>query len=121
MEEQAQHLIDATTGLFVIFGDSEPILDFSCSDILAAFKAGKIASNPFAQPPPGGSPMGLPPRPGMPGFNPMLPPPIAAGGGMGGGGMGGGGMGGMAGFAPPNFAPPNFSMPPHAMNRPPMK
>jgi U1 small nuclear ribonucleoprotein C len=49
MEEQAQHLIDATT---------------------AAFKAGKIASNPFAQPPPG-SGMGMP-RPGMPGFNPMV-------------------------------------------------
>ncbi|CRL00093.1 CLUMA_CG013375, isoform A [Clunio marinus] len=78
MEEQAQHLIDATT---------------------AAFKAGKIASNPFAQPPPGAGPMGLPPRPGMPGFNPMLPPPMA----------------------PPNFAgqPPNF-MGFQAM-RPPLK
>lgn len=65
--------------------------------VLAAFKAGKIASNPFANPPPGPG-MGMPPRPGMPGFNPMLPPPIAAGG--------------MPNFAPPNFAPPNF-MPPH--------
>lgn len=72
---------------------------------LAAFKAGKIASNPFAQPPPGTNPMGMPSRPGMPGFNPMLPPPIAASG--------------MPGF-PPNFAQPNFSLPPHAMTRPPM-
>jgi hypothetical protein len=32
--------------------------------ILAAFKAGKISNNPFAQPPPG---MGGP-RPGMPGI-----------------------------------------------------
>lgn len=68
----------------------------------------------------------MPPRPGMPGFNPMvsfgrylslsrcsfvtsfqLPPPMA----------------GAPGFAPPSmagFAPPNFSMPPHAM-RPQMK
>jgi U1 small nuclear ribonucleoprotein C len=50
MEEQAQHLIDATT---------------------AAFKAGKIATNPFANPPPGAIPQGMP-RPGMPGFNPMV-------------------------------------------------
>lgn len=59
MEEQAQHLIDATT---------------------AAFKAGKIAQNPFAVPPPkpgaGGvaippPTMGGPPRPGMP---PGMPP-----------------------------------------------
>lgn len=55
MEEQAQHLIDATT---------------------AAFKAGKIANNPFAQagkgvaiPPPAQLTMGQ--RPGGPG---MLPP-----------------------------------------------
>ncbi|CAO1315693.1 unnamed protein product [Diamesa tonsa] len=64
MEEQAQSLIDATT---------------------AAFKAGKIAQNPFAQPPPGmkpGAPNAMP-RPGMipgmpmAGFNPqmMTPPP----------------------------------------------
>ena len=107
MEEQAQHLIDATTGL---------LLNFLCRKIsfklkiivfiLAAFKAGKIASNPFAQPPPGT--MGMPPRPGMPGFNPMLPPPI-------------GGSGMPPGFAPPNFGQPNFSLPPHAMNRPPIK
>lgn len=58
MEEQAQHLIDATT---------------------AAFKAGKIANNPFAQvgkgvaiPPPAQLTMGQrPPGPGAPG---MLPP-----------------------------------------------
>ena len=55
------------------------------SFIIAAFKAGKIAQNPFAQPPPGMKP-GAPntmPRPGMipgmpmAGFNPqmMTPPP----------------------------------------------
>ncbi|XP_059612879.1 U1 small nuclear ribonucleoprotein C [Phlebotomus argentipes] len=50
MEEQAQNLIDATT---------------------AAFKAGKIAQNPFAQPPPKGvaipppNTLAPPPRPGM--------------------------------------------------------
>ena len=56
MEEQAQQLIDATT---------------------AAFKAGKIASNPFAAnkgaaipPPPN-----LGPRPGIPQGPPMMPPP----------------------------------------------
>lgn len=55
MEEQAQHLIDATT---------------------AAFKAGKIAQNPFAAPPPKvgvaippPNQLGPPPRPGM------MPPP----------------------------------------------
>lgn len=104
MEEQAQHLIDATTGSITSHIEKRQFLITNI--ISAAFKAGKIASNPFAQPPPGaGGPMG-PPRPGMPGFNPMLPPPIAAG------------M--PPNFAPPNFAPPNFSMPPHAM-RPPMK
>lgn len=60
MEQEAQTLIDATT---------------------AAFKAGKIASNPFAQPPPGaqvppGMPAGpnaMPPRQGIPtNFNPMV-------------------------------------------------
>lgn len=60
MEQEAQTLIDATT---------------------AAFKAGKIASNPFAQPPPGAAGVGIPPaaagagppRPGMPtNFNPMV-------------------------------------------------
>jgi U1 small nuclear ribonucleoprotein C len=54
MENEAQTLIDATT---------------------AAYKAGKIASNPFAQPPPGaaGPPPMMAPRPGMPtNFNPMV-------------------------------------------------
>lgn len=58
MEEQAQQLIDATT---------------------AAFKAGKIASNPFAAnkgvaipPPPNLAPM---PGPGVPQGPPMMPPP----------------------------------------------
>ena len=57
MEEQAQHLIDATT---------------------AAFKAGKIANNPFAPPgkgvaipPPAQLAMGQRPPGGAPG---MLPP-----------------------------------------------
>lgn len=65
MEEQAQHLIDATT---------------------AAFKAGKIPSNPFANnvkggaaiPPPANlPPMAGPPRPGppQPGPGPMMGPP----------------------------------------------
>lgn len=50
MEEQAQHLIDATT---------------------AAFKAGKIAQNPFSAPPPN---MTAVPPPA--GFGPrMMPPP----------------------------------------------
>ncbi|ALC46453.1 snRNP-U1-C [Drosophila busckii] len=61
MEEQAQHLIDATT---------------------AAFKAGKITNNPFAGPPPGAKPAGVsipppnmaPPRPGMPMMPPYMPP-----------------------------------------------
>ena len=62
MEEQAQHLIDATT---------------------AAFKAGKIPQNPFAAgppkppnvaiPPPQIPPMGIPQRPGM------IPPPVMMG------------------------------------------
>lgn len=59
MEEQAQHLIDATT---------------------AAFKAGKIANNPFATP---GKGVAIPPpaqltamgqRPGAPGTPGMMPP-----------------------------------------------
>lgn len=61
MEEQAQHLIDATT---------------------AAFKAGKITNNPFAGPTPGSKPAGVsipppnmaPPRPGMPNMPPYMPP-----------------------------------------------
>jgi U1 small nuclear ribonucleoprotein C len=61
MEEQAQHLIDATT---------------------AAFKAGKIPQNPFAAgppkpnvaiPPPSLPPMGMPQRPGM------ITPPVIMG------------------------------------------
>lgn len=58
MEEQAQHLIDATT---------------------AAFKAGKIANNPFAPP---GKGVAIPPpaqltmgqRPAGPGGPGMMPP-----------------------------------------------
>uniref|UniRef100_A0A1L8DBP5 U1 small nuclear ribonucleoprotein C n=1 Tax=Nyssomyia neivai TaxID=330878 RepID=A0A1L8DBP5_9DIPT len=62
MEEQAQHLIDATT---------------------AAFKAGKIPQNPFAQPPPKGvaipppNTLAPPPRPGG-----MIPAGIPHGAGM---------------------------------------
>ncbi|XP_030370910.1 U1 small nuclear ribonucleoprotein C [Scaptodrosophila lebanonensis] len=63
MEEQAQHLIDATT---------------------AAFKAGKITNNPFASGPPVNKPAGVsipppnltsapPPRPGM-AIPPYMPP-----------------------------------------------
>lgn len=53
MEEQAQHLIDATT---------------------AAFKAGKIAQNPFSNPPPNMNMTAVPPPTG---FGPprMMPPP----------------------------------------------
>ena len=51
MEEQAQHLIDATT---------------------AAFKAGKIASNPFAPPKGAAIP---PPASLTPGVRPGVPPP----------------------------------------------
>jgi len=64
MEEQAQHLIDATT---------------------AAFKAGKIASNPFAPP---GKGVAIPPPnmaqrpPGAPGAPGMLPPGMGPGGPM---------------------------------------
>lgn len=51
MEEQAQHLIDATT---------------------AAFKAGKIAQNPFSNPPPN---MTAVPPPNQFGPPRMMPPP----------------------------------------------
>lgn len=58
MEEQAQHLIDATT---------------------AAFKAGKIAQNPFSAPPPNMASMTSVPPPSsfapMGGGNRMIPPP----------------------------------------------
>ncbi|CAH0549550.1 unnamed protein product [Brassicogethes aeneus] len=84
MEEQAQHLIDATT---------------------AAFKAGRIANNPFAQP---GKGVAIPPpaqlaamgqRPGGPG---MMPP-----------NMGPGPM-------PPMMMGPHGPMPPMMGMRPPM-
>lgn len=89
MEEQAQHLIDATT---------------------AAFKAGKIAQNPFATGPPKAAipppNMGPPPRMPMPmgfqGMPPMMmrPPMINAPGG-------------------PMMMPPMMSMRPPMMNGPP--
>lgn len=73
MEEQAQHLIDATT---------------------AAFKAGKIAQNPFAAPPPGG--------PGKPGV--AIPPPNSMSQ-----------RPGMAGIQmPPGMPPGMMGMPPPA-------
>ncbi|KAB0790618.1 hypothetical protein PPYR_05287 [Photinus pyralis] len=83
MEEQAQHLIDATT---------------------AAFKAGKIANNPFATagkgvaiPPPAALTMAQrPPGPGAPG---MLPPGAAV---------------------PPMMMGPHGPMPPMMGMRPPM-
>lgn len=92
MEEQAQHLIDATT---------------------AAFKAGKIANNPFAAVAPGGKGIAIPPPgqmaqamgQGRPQGQPMLPPP----------GMPPGQM-------PPMMMGPHGPMNPHAMMgmRPPM-
>lgn len=93
MEEQAQHLIDATT---------------------AAFKAGKIASNPFAStkgaaiPPPNMNmgPMGpmRPPGPPQPGPGPMMPGPPGMHPGMG-----------------PMMMGPHGPMPPMmGMHRPPM-
>nr|CAD7415434.1 unnamed protein product [Timema poppensis]CAD7573815.1 unnamed protein product [Timema californicum] len=95
MEEQAQHLIDATT---------------------AAFKAGKIASNPFASskggvaiPPPSNMPHGGPPRP--PG--PMHGPPQQGPGMMGPPGMHQGPMGHM-------MMGPHGPMPPMMGMRPPM-
>lgn len=91
MEEQAQHLIDATT---------------------AAFKAGKIASNPFAAskgaaipPPPnlGPRPGGVPPQ----GPLGMMPPPgMHPGGPMGPGG--------------PMMMGPHGPLPPMMGMRPPM-
>ncbi|XP_063237437.1 U1 small nuclear ribonucleoprotein C [Bacillus rossius redtenbacheri] len=94
MEEQAQHLIDATT---------------------AAFKAGKIASNPFASskgaaiPPPSGMTHGGPPRP--PG--PVHGPPQQGPGMMGPPGMHQGHMG-------PMMMGPHGPMPPMMGMRPPM-
>ncbi|KAL1509388.1 hypothetical protein ABEB36_004140 [Hypothenemus hampei] len=87
MEEQAQHLIDATT---------------------AAFKAGKIASNPFAAPGKGG--VAIPPpaqlmaqRPGAPQAPGMMPPTMGPGGPM-----------------PPMVMGPHGPMPPMMGMRPPM-
>ncbi|XP_055297289.1 U1 small nuclear ribonucleoprotein C [Sitodiplosis mosellana] len=97
MEEQAQHLIDATT---------------------AAFKAGKIAQNPFSNPPPnmtavppptGFGPPRMMPPPGMPpmGMPPgMMPPGMRPGqmpGGMQGGPMR---MPPLTAMRPPMMAPP---------------
>lgn len=87
MEEQAQHLIDATT---------------------AAFKAGKIANNPFAQP---GKGVAIPPPPQLtmgqrpPGGPGMMPGP---------GGMGPGGP------MPPMMMGPHGPMPPMMGVRAPM-
>ncbi|ENN74919.1 U1 small nuclear ribonucleoprotein C [Dendroctonus ponderosae] len=88
MEEQAQNLIDATT---------------------AAFKAGKIANNPFAGPAKGG--VAIPPpaqllgqRPGAPQAPGMMPP----------GAMGPGGP------MPPMVMGPHGPMPPMMGMRPPM-
>lgn len=55
MEDQAQNLIDATT---------------------AAFKAGKIASNPFAQAPPPKPGVAIPPPSNMGLMHGMPPPPM---------------------------------------------
>ncbi|XP_062536450.1 U1 small nuclear ribonucleoprotein C [Armigeres subalbatus] len=91
MEEQAQHLIDATT---------------------AAFKAGKIAQNPFSAGPPKPNvaipppTMGMPARPGMIPGMPAGAPPLL---------MGPGPMG----MRPPMMMP--MGMPPMGMGmRPPM-
>ncbi|XP_055586402.1 U1 small nuclear ribonucleoprotein C-like [Uranotaenia lowii] len=100
MEEQAQHLIDATT---------------------AAFKAGKIAQNPFAAGPPKPNiaipppTMGMPPRPGMiPGMPAGAPPLI-----MGPNGAPLGPAMGHMGMRPPMMMP--MGMPPMGMGmRPPM-
>lgn len=62
MEEQAQHLIDATT---------------------AAFKAGKITQNPFAGGPPKPGGVAIPPPPNMAPPRPgMMPPGMPGGPGM---------------------------------------
>lgn len=92
MEEQAQHLIDATT---------------------AAFKAGKIASNPFAQAPPKTGvaippPNAPPPRPGQ--MMPGMPPPMM-------GHIPMMGMRPMMGMPPPPMAGMRMMM----MNPPPMQ
>ncbi|XP_044743101.1 U1 small nuclear ribonucleoprotein C [Chrysoperla carnea] len=91
MEEQAQHLIDATT---------------------AAFKAGKIANNPFAAVPPGAKGVAIPPPNQMaamgqrpPGPQGMMPPP---------------GMAPPGGPMPPMMMGPHGPMPPMMGMRPPM-
>ncbi|CAB0033001.1 unnamed protein product [Trichogramma brassicae] len=95
MEEQAQHLIDATT---------------------AAFKAGKIASNPFA-PKQGAA---IPPPANLaPGVRPGVPPPTGAPPGM----MPPPGMhpGGPMGPGGPMMMGPHGPVPPGMMGvRPPM-
>uniref|UniRef100_A0A336JYT9 U1 small nuclear ribonucleoprotein C n=1 Tax=Culicoides sonorensis TaxID=179676 RepID=A0A336JYT9_CULSO len=89
MEEQAQHLIDATT---------------------AAFKAGKIAQNPFsAVPPPvagGKLPVTIPP-PNMAGPPPRVPPGMLTMPPP------------MAGLRPPMMPGPPMMMPPMNMRPPP--
>lgn len=87
MEEQAQHLIDATT---------------------AAFKAGKIAQNPFAAPPPKVGGVAIPPPSQLGG------PPPRGGGGMMPSGMPPSGL-------PPMMMGPHGPMPPMmGMGPPPM-
>lgn len=88
MEEQAQHLIDATT---------------------AAFKAGKMVQNPFSAPPPNMT--AVPPPTGYAGQRGMIPPPGMPPGmmppGMHPHGMPMGPMGGPMGMhPPPMMAPP---------------
>lgn len=90
MEEQAQHLIDATTGNNLINHLIIVVIIYLINiffQLPAAFKAGKIASNPFAQPPPAMLNFAQPP----PGMNFAQPPPQMA-----------------ANFPPPgmNFPPP---------------
>lgn len=98
MEDQAQHLIDATT---------------------AAFKAGKIASNPFAQGPPPKTGVAIPPPTNMgPGMIHGLPPPpmmMHHGGPM--GMMGMGMRPGMMGLPPPGMRPMMLSGPPPMQTR----
>ncbi|XP_053695670.1 U1 small nuclear ribonucleoprotein C [Sabethes cyaneus] len=100
MEEQAQHLIDATT---------------------AAFKAGKIAQNPFTAGPPKPNvaipppTLGMPTRPGMIPTMPAGAPPLI----MGPNGAPLGPAMGPMGMRPPMMMP--MGMPPMGMGmRPPM-
>lgn len=58
--------------MLIFHQNSDPVIKwFFYSLFLAAFKAGKIAQNPFAQPPPG---MKVPP-PGMTMSRMIVPPP----------------------------------------------